>query len=133
MSTSSTSSLDASSPADTIILVVDDDPQLRQSVQWTLEDEGLAVEVARDGAEALKQATRVPPALVILDHGLPDSRGDTVAAALREQCGKELPILLVTADGRAQQKAAEVGAFAYLHKPFDLDRLVKLVQARLSA
>ncbi len=118
-------------PAGNAVLVVDDDPLLRQSVQWTLEDEGLTVQVAGDGREALDRAAAAAPALVVLDHGLPDRPGGEVAAALRQQCGTHLPILLVTGDGRAQQKAVQVGAFAYLHKPFDLDRLVELVRGRL--
>jgi two-component system KDP operon response regulator KdpE len=120
-------------PQGKAVLVIDDDPLLRQSVQWTLEDEGLTVAVAADGREALAHAARLPPALVVLDHGLPDRRGDAVAAALRRSCGTQLPILLITGDGRAQQKAAEMGAFAYLHKPFDMDRLVTLVHSGLGA
>lgn len=132
MTTSATPPADNGGRRARPVLVVEDDSQLRQSVQWTLEDEGLTVEVAADGQQALEHAARVVPALVILDHGLPDHSGDVVAAALRQQCGATLPILLVTGDGQARDKAARTGAFAYLHKPFDLERLVALVHGRLA-
>jgi DNA-binding response OmpR family regulator len=122
----------AGGSADNVVLVVEDDPQVRQSVQWSLEDEGLTVEIAADGREALFKASRLQPALVVLDHGLPDRNGAEVAAELRQRCGDHLPILLFTGDGQAKEKAAAAGAFAYLHKPFDMDRLVKLVHDSLS-
>jgi DNA-binding response OmpR family regulator len=118
-------------PATPAVLLVDDDPPLRQAVQWALEDEGLRVEVAADGLEALTRAAHARPALVVLDYGLPNRDGASLAAALRRACGALLPVLLVTGDGHAQQKAAAAGAFAYLHKPFDMDRLVELVRGKL--
>lgn len=122
---------DAGSAPGIAVLIVEDNPQLRQSLQWALEDEGLAVEVAADGQQALERAARAAPAVVVMDYGLPDRSGDDVAAALRQQCGAQLPILLVTGDGQAHQKATRTGAFAYLHKPFDMDRLVVLVHGSL--
>ena len=114
-----------------LVLVVDDDPQIRQSLCWTLEDEGMVVEAAGDAAEALERAAARQPSLVILDMGLPGGTGTAVAAGLRKRYAQEIPILLITADGRAAEKARAVGAFAYLHKPFDLNRLVELVRERL--
>jgi len=99
---------------------------------WALEDEGFAVQVAGGRREAAERVKRRPPALVVLDMGLPPDEGDSVAADVRAACG-QVPILLITADGKASQKARRVGAFAYLHKPFDVERLVFLVRERLSA
>ena len=109
------------------ILVVDDDPGLREIIRETLEDEGLLVDVARDGLEALELAARRRPELVILDWGLPLWDGDAVAARLRGVHGDSLRVLIVTADGRAAEKARRAGAFAYLHKPFDVNALVDVV------
>jgi DNA-binding response OmpR family regulator len=114
------------------ILVVDDDPKLREVAMWALEDEGFAVQVAGGRREAAERVKRQRPALVVLDMGLPPDEGDSVAADVRAACG-QVPILLITADGKASQKARRVGAFAYLHKPFDVERLVFLVRERLSA
>jgi DNA-binding response OmpR family regulator len=131
MDTSSAPEQNASPTEPSPVLVVDDDPELRQSLRWTLEDEGWAVETAANGEEAVTHASHRVPALVVLDVGLPDRAAPLVAAQLRERCGDDLPFLVITADGHAPEKAAQVGAFVYLHKPFDLDQLVALVHRRL--
>jgi DNA-binding response OmpR family regulator len=110
------------------ILVVDDDPQLRHVIQLALEDEGLAVETAADGRQALDQATRRRPRLVILDMGLPLLDGAGFAAELRAIYGDGVPIVVVTADGHVAEKAHRVGARAHLAKPFELDDLAAAVQ-----
>lgn len=114
------------------ILVVDDDPDLRYAIRWALEDEGLVVTTAADGREALDIGARDRPALVVLDMGLPIVSGDGVAAGIHEAHGSAVPILVITADGRAMEKARRVGAFDYLHKPFELDDLVAAVRRGLA-
>ena len=114
------------------MLVVDDDPTMREVAVWALEDEGFVVDAAADRHQAAERARRRPPALVVLDMGLPPDDGDAVAADLRATCGEQLPILVITADGKAAQKARRVGAFAYLHKPFDVERLIHLVRERIA-
>jgi DNA-binding response OmpR family regulator len=113
------------------ILVVDDDPGLREIIRETLEDEGFLVDVARDGPQALELAAQRRPELVILDWGLPVFDGDVVAARLRGIHGEDLRILIVTADGRAAEKARRARAFAYLHKPFDVNALADVVRRGL--
>ena len=115
----------------TRVLVVDDDPEIREVVTWLLEDEGLPVETAADGQRALDCATRTRPALIVLDMGLPLINGEEVAARLRAHYAEPPPIIVVSADGRAAEKAARIGARAYLHKPFDVDELVRLVHGTL--
>ena len=114
------------------ILVVEDDPRIREIIRWALEDEGYAVTTAADGRQALERAAAAPPALVVLDMMLPILDGPAVAAGLRAAPRPMPPIVLVTADGRAAEKAARVGAFAYLHKPFDLDDLIAVVRRGLA-
>lgn len=113
------------------VLVVDDDPDMRLAMHEVLIDEGLDVEVAADGREALDRARTRRPALVILDITLPVLDGFTVADELRLRFGL-VPILAVTADGRAAYKARRVGAYAYLRKPFELETLVSLVKRGLA-
>jgi CheY-like chemotaxis protein len=113
------------------VLVVDDDPGLREIIRETLEDEGLLVDIARDGMQALELAAQRRPELVILDWGLPIIDGDVVAAQLRQAHGSSIRFLIVTADGRAAEKASRAGAFAYLHKPFDVNALVEAVRRGL--
>src|ERR1700750_3293137 len=67
----------------TIVLVVDDDPEIRDVVRWLLEDEGWTVETASNGRDALERATRARPALIVLDMGLPILSGEEVAMRLR--------------------------------------------------
>lgn len=113
------------------VLVVDDDADIRWALQGVLEDEGLLVDLARDSEEALTRAARHPPALVVLDIQLTDGDAYDVARQLRLRHGSQLPILVMTADGSAARKAREVGAFAYLRKPFDLTHLLDLVHAQV--
>jgi two-component system response regulator MprA len=116
-----------------IILVVDDDPEIRDVVRWLLEDEGWTVETASDGRDALERATRARPALIVLDMGLPILSGEEVAMRLRDVYVDPPPIIVVSADGRAGEKAARIGAASYLHKPFDVDALAELVRVALGS
>ena len=114
------------------ILVVDDDPQVRQFIRDVLEAEGLDVETAGDGRQALGLAAKTSPALVVLDVTLPILGGSAVAQGLRAALGDGLPILLITADGNAAEKAQRVGAYAHLRKPFAMDDLLAAVRQGLT-
>jgi DNA-binding response OmpR family regulator len=115
------------------ILVVDGDLHLRQMLQWVLEDEGFEVKTAADGQDAVEQARAHRPRLVVLDVDLPLLAGNGVAQELRAQYGmEEVPIVLITADGRAAEKGCQVGAISFLRKPFEIDELVHAVQQACS-
>ena len=114
-----------------VVLIVEDDTDLRQTIQWTLEDEGLVVETAADGQEALNRAAQRKPTLVVLDMGLPIIDGNGVAAGLHASYGNSVSILTMTADGRAAEKAKRIGAIGYISKPFDLDTLIDAVKQAL--
>ena len=119
---------DAADPAPAPILVVEDDPRIRETIQWALEDEGFLVETAVDGQQAVERATTSRPMLLVLDMMLPVLDGAAVADALRAAYHQPPPILLITADGRAQAKARRVGAYAHISKPFELDELLALIR-----
>ena len=110
-----------------VVLVVEDDNDLCQTIQWMLEDEGLTVQTASDGREALTLAEHRKPSLVVLDMNLPIVDGFGVAAGLRSTYGNSVTILTMTADGRAAEKAKRIGAVGYLSKPFELDALIEAV------
>jgi len=114
------------------ILVVDDSPEIVQFIGGALEDEGFDVVTAADGQQAVDAAASERPDLVVLDMMLPRLDGHGVATAVRRLHG-DVPILLITADGHAQEKARRVGAFDYLPKPFDLDRLITIVRGKLDS
>jgi len=112
------------------ILVIDDEPQILHVVQSVLEDEGFHVSVAASGEEALDHGRK--PKLVVLDWMLPGQTGADLAPRLRSQHGDDLPIVVITADGRAAEKAQSIGASGYVRKPFNLDELVNAVRSGLA-
>jgi len=114
-----------------VVLVVDDDPEIRDLVRWLLEDEGWTVETAADGRDALDQATRARPALIVLDMGLPIMNGEEVARRLHDVYTDPPPIVVVSADGHAGERAARIGAASFLHKPINVDDLARIVRRTL--
>ena len=113
------------------VLVVEDDPAIRRLVEWTLQDEGLAVDGIADGAEAMRYLASHRPALVVLDVMLPRADGYQVATALRAFHGPGTPILVLTAAEDARDAARRVGADGHLAKPFDLSQLIARVRELL--
>ena len=113
------------------VLLVEDERKLRELVRSYLERAGLAVLSAGSGAEAITLATSAAPDLVILDLGLPDVPGETVARELR--AAGATPILMLTAKAGEEDRIAglELGADDYVTKPFSPRELVLRVQAIL--
>jgi CheY-like chemotaxis protein len=116
-----------------LVLVIDDDPQVRAWIRDVLEMEGLAVASAADGRRALQLASRQKPAVALVDVTLPLMDGAAVSTALRGLLGERFPIVLMSADAGVGEKAARVAATAYLQKPFTMDDLLGAIQAGLSA
>lgn len=108
------------------ILVVDDDPSIRETVSEVLHLEGYAVDSAVNGADALAAIERHPPKLVLLDMRMPVMDGWGFARRLVEG-GIELPIIVMTAAQNARAWCDEIGAADCLAKPFDLDDLLTRV------
>jgi CheY-like chemotaxis protein len=106
------------------VLVVDDDPDMLRVIRAVLEDEGIQVTTAADGGRAVAIAEQRAPDLAVLDMTLPVLDGSQVAARLRDLLGGEFPVLAITADGHAAEKARQLAAYTYLRKPFDLGDLV---------
>ena len=113
------------------ILIVDDDPRLRDLVRIALERAGHSVLTASDGKQALVQAAREAPDLVVLDVGLPEMDGFETCRRLRER--SEVPILFLTArdDEIDRILGLELGADDYVTKPFSPRELVARVRAIL--
>jgi CheY-like chemotaxis protein len=110
-------------------LIVDDDSEIRETLRWLLEDEGLASETATDGLDALECVARSWPALILLDMGLPILDGEGFAARLKSLYECPPPIVVISASGWAGQLAERIGAVGYLSKPFDLDELAQTVHS----
>jgi CheY-like chemotaxis protein len=109
------------------ILVVDDDPSIREVIAETLRLEGYWVVEAADGAEALHRIGEQLPSLILLDMRMPVLDGWGVAHALKER-GIRVPTVVVTAASNAEAWAREIAAEGYLAKPFQDTELLQLVE-----
>src|SRR4051794_12555366 len=112
------------------VLVVDDDPQLREALTRALELDGYAVTTANNGAQALEALSGQRPDVMVLDVMMPYVGGLDVCRTLRERRDR-LPILVLTARDEVGDRVAglDAGADDYLTKPFALEEL----RARLRA
>ena len=114
------------------ILVVEDDPIIRQTVEYALRRAGFSVDSAGDGPSALALAESGSPDLVVLDLMLPGIDGYEIAARLRSR-DKEMAIIMVTAldQERDKVKGLDAGADDYITKPFSMEELLARVRANL--
>lgn len=113
------------------ILVVDDEPGMRNLLRLNLEQQDLVVLEAQDAKQALQRIRRDRPDLVLLDLGLPDRDGLDVLEDVRLE--SRVPIIVVTGrtDEAAQLRGLELGADDYVTKPFSLPQLAARIQAVL--
>lgn len=112
------------------VLVVEDEPQLRNELVKLLRDAGYAVDEAGDGREAERLGLSEPYDAVVLDLGLPEIDGVSVLRRWRE-ADRTMPVLILTARSRWSDKLAgfNAGADDYLTKPFELEEVRLRVQA----
>lgn len=121
------------------ILVVDDDPDLVESVSMKLESENFAVEKAYDGAEALDKIKEKKPDLVLLDVMMPKKNGYELCDELKEDARyKDIIVVLLTAVGDAVTSTNYTHmdgktnmADDFVPKPIDLDKLVEIIRDNL--
>jgi DNA-binding response OmpR family regulator len=109
------------------ILAVDDDQSILDLMTDILVGEGYDVLPAQDGAEALRVLEKDRPCVVLLDMRMPTLDGWGFASAMRDR-GLRYPVVVVTAAENARAWAQEIGADAYLAKPFQLKDLLRIVE-----
>jgi two-component system alkaline phosphatase synthesis response regulator PhoP len=117
------------------ILVVDDEVDLVETIRFPLEMEGYHVLVSYNGEDALNQARKENPDLILLDLMLPKLDGYKVCRLLKfDERYKHIPILMLTAKTQEKDKVLglETGADEYITKPFEMDYLMEKVKAYLS-
>jgi two-component system KDP operon response regulator KdpE len=114
-----------------IILLIDDERQIHRFLRPMLEASGYAVGQAETGAEALREAASHPPALILLDLGLPDIDGQALLPRLRAIT--QAPVIVLSARDRPQEKIAalDAGASDFVEKPFDVGELMARIRATL--
>ena len=115
-----------------LILVVEDDLELRELVMRGLREEGFALSGASSGVEAMRRISAEPPDALVIDVGLPDADGRDLCQALRAQ-GIQSPVIFLTARDALTDRLAGFGAGGddYLTKPFSLAELAARLHALL--
>ena len=113
------------------VLVVDDDPHLREVVQFALDKEGFSTVEAKDGAEALEQFAAEKPDLIVLDITMPELDGTEVCRRIRQN--DKTPIIFLSSrdDEIDRVLGLELGGDDYITKPFSPRELVARVKAVL--
>jgi DNA-binding response OmpR family regulator/DNA-binding CsgD family transcriptional regulator len=119
-----------------IVLVVDDEPDVRELIQANLEADGHKVVLAADGREALANLQAIRPDVIVLDVMMPSIDGWEVLERLKREADEELttiPVLMLTARGEPEDRlrGGIEGAIRYLVKPFDPDELCREVREAL--
>jgi two-component system OmpR family response regulator len=114
------------------VLVVDDEPNIRELVQVALKFHGCSVSAAATGKEALRQADAIKPDLIVLDVMMPDMDGFEVCRRLRA-AGNEVPVIFLTARDTSSDTVTglAIGGDDYVTKPFSVEALVARVRAVL--
>ena len=110
-----------------LVLVVDDERDIRSTVAEMLELEGYAVDEAANGADALVMVERHAPDVILLDMRMPVLDGWGFAAELRRR-GRQIPIVVMTAARDAARWADEIAASGALSKPFAFEELLRAVR-----
>jgi CheY-like chemotaxis protein len=111
-----------------LVLVVDDDPDILQTLGLCLSSEGYRVLMAANGKEALDILDREHPNVILLDLMMPVMDGWQFVAELEHRGRRDMPLLILSADRSVQGHAKQLRANAHLAKPFDLDELLGKVQ-----
>lgn len=116
-----------------LILIVDDEPRVRESIRSILEDEGYAVVEASDGREGLTRVAADKPDSVLLDIWMPDLDGIEVLRGIK-QLDADLPVIIMSGHGTIETavKAAKLGAYDFLEKPLSIDKLELVLRNALS-
>ena len=113
------------------VLIVEDDPNIRELLQLYLEKDGYAVTLATDGGQGLSKFRSIKPDLVLLDVMMPVMDGWEVCKAIRAE--SETPIIMLTAKGETDDKVTglKAGADDYVTKPFEMKELLARIEAVL--
>ena len=107
------------------VLVVDDDPDIRELLVSVLSDDGYEAASARDGRDALEILDRWPADVIVLDLMMPVMDGWTFAARMKEKW--TIPIVVLSAATEVRKHADQLGAADVIPKPFDIETLLPMI------
>ncbi|MEO5623963.1 MAG: sigma-54 dependent transcriptional regulator [Dokdonella sp.] len=121
--------------ASATILVVDDEPDIRQTIKDILEDEGYVVDVAESAAAAREARRRQRPDVVLLDIWMPDFDGISLLREWSERGGLPCPVIMISGHGTVETavEATRLGAWDFIEKPLSLAKLLLVVAHALEA
>ena len=122
--------MDVAATRDSTVLVVDDEPQVVWVLCFSLEADGYTTVSASDGAQALERIDEHHPRVMLLDIMMPHMDGWAVLEEMMKKPAHERPRVIVVSaltSLRDRAKAAELGADAYVPKPFNVDELLDLL------
>ena len=109
------------------VLIVDDDQSIRDAFQLALLEEGHLVSVAEHGRAALSRVAENPPEVILLDVRMPVMDGRTFARTYHSLPGPHAPIIVITATTENEERLADIGAAAYLLKPFNIETVLETI------
>ena len=116
------------------ILVVDDDPEIRQALQVRLKANGYDVNCAEDGAGAISEARKHTPDLIVLDLGLPVGDGFVVLDILKTNVDlSSIPVIVLSGRDRKanEERVLNAGARAFLQKPVETNEFLAVIRQAL--
>jgi CheY-like chemotaxis protein len=115
-----------------LVLIAEDDPTVRMTIELVLEGEGFRTLVAADGEEALQLATSELPDVILLDQSMPKIEGKQVVASLRlQEQTREIPVLVLS--GRSWGSAEEWPGAEFIGKPFQPEELLARIRRALGS
>ena len=114
-----------------IVLIIDDEPSIRETAAFILKMEGFQVEKACNGVEGLQQIKQKKPKVILLDVMMPKMDGYELCEIIKNDNElKDIFVVMLTAKGQEidEQKAMKAGADTYLTKPFDTDEILRHIK-----
>ncbi|MCC5983807.1 MAG: sigma-54-dependent Fis family transcriptional regulator [Rhodobacteraceae bacterium] len=118
------------------ILIVDDERDIRELISEILIDEGYTTRLAGNSDEAMSQVNADPPALIILDIWLKDSRMDGIGILMAVKRGNpDIPVVIISGHGNVEIAVAAIkqGAYDFIEKPFNIDQLLVVIRRAMEA
>src|ERR1700722_3073901 len=118
------------------ILIVDDEPDIRNLISGTLSDEGYVTRVASDGLSALEMIKERQPSLVILDVWLGDSERDGLKILeIIKRDHSYVPVVMISGHGTIETAVSAIkkGAYDFIEKPFQTERLLMVVERSIES
>jgi CheY-like chemotaxis protein len=114
------------------ILIVDDDDDMLEAIEFVLDDAGYPTRTAQNGRQALDAVARQMPALILLDMLMPVMNGWQFADEFRKRYGREVPIVVLTAAEHARSRCSSIDVQEVLTKPFNVTDLLRVVERHVA-